>query len=111
MVVAFPSGPIERHPCTKKYKHVKFSCIRDCAIQWIFRVDRRDDDGRLIGFDYDYIRQQVRRAYPVVTYGGPYKGQPTKIPYRELQELVQAANREGIRLPLRPRRKTHGRAQ
>lgn len=79
--------------------------IREYAEALIQLVHRHDDDKRDIGFDYEYIRDAILRKFPVVPRNGPHKGKPTKMPYKELQEFACELNRQGVRLPFRPRRK------
>lgn len=91
-----------------KWKSVlkrKYATIREYAEALIQLVHYRDPDGRDIGFDYEYIRDAVLRKYPTVPRNGPHKGKPTKMPYKELQEFAAALNRNGVKLPFRPRRK------
>lgn len=82
----------------------RYATIREYAIALIRYVDHQDDDGRDVGFDYGRIRNMVVKKFPTVTYGGPHKGRPTQMPYKELLEMVRVLNLKGIRLPVRPRR-------
>lgn len=83
----------------------KYLTIREYAETLIQLVHFNDGDGRDIGFDYEYIRDAVLRKFPVVRCNGPHKGKTTKMPYKELQEFACELNRQGVRLPFRPRRK------
>lgn len=82
-----------------------FYSIREYAEALIQLVAYRDPDGRPIGFDYGYIRSEVLKKYPIVPRNGPHKGKATKMPFKELQEFACELNRQGVRLPFRPRRK------
>lgn len=82
-----------------------FYSIREYAEALIQLVNYKDPDGRAIGFDYGYIRKAVLKKFPVVFCNGPHKGRPTKMPFKELQEFACELNRQGVRLPFRPRRK------
>lgn len=84
--------------------HRKYATIREYAEMLIKLVHYHDDDGREIGYDYRYIRETILRKFPTVGRNGPYKGRPTKMPYKELQEFACELNRQGVRLPFRPRR-------
>ena len=98
------TGPISRPWKRKRYRN-----IREYAVELILRVDRIEilPDGRerLVGFDYERIRQFVLKKFPTVTYSGPHKGEPTKMTYKELHEIACVLNREHVRLPVRPRRR------
>lgn len=83
----------------------KYLTIRQYAETLITLVHEHDSDGREIGFDYEYIRNSILQKFPVVLRNGPHKGKPTKMPYKELQEFACELNRQGVRLPFRPRRK------
>lgn len=92
----------------RKWKSVlarKYDTIREYAEELIKLVHFTDADDREIGFDYAYIRGAVMTKFPKVTRNGPHCGQTTKMPYKELQEFACELNRQGIRLPFRPRRK------
>lgn len=82
------------------------STIRDYAEALIRLVHGYDQDGREIGYDYEYIRDEILKRFPVVKRNGPHKGKPTRMPYKELQEFACDLNRRGVKLPFRPRRKT-----
>lgn len=86
-------------------KSTRYRTIYDYAAALIQLVHYVDGDGREIGFDYGYIHAAILRKFPTVKFGGPHKGHPTKMPYKELQEIACDLNRKGIRLPFRPRRK------
>lgn len=83
----------------------KYATIRSYAEQLIMLVRERDADGRDIGFDYGYIRDEILKKFPRVVCNGPHRGRPTKMPYKELQEFACELNRRGVKLPFRPRRK------
>lgn len=85
--------------------HRTYFTIREYAETLIQLVHHKDEDGRDIGFDYEYIREAVLRKFPTVPRNGPHRGQPTKMPFKELQEFACELNRQGVRLPFRPRRK------
>ena len=55
----------------------KFATIRECAIALLLVEHRIDLDGRKVGLDYRRIQKLVKKKFPVVTYNGPHKGQPT----------------------------------
>lgn len=88
-----------------------YATIREYAETLIRLVHERDSDGRDIGYDYKTIREYILRKFPRVTRNGPHKGRPTKMPYKELQEFACELNRQGIRLPFRPRRKAKKESQ
>jgi hypothetical protein len=90
-------------------QHRKYRTIRSYAIAMIQLVRYRDEDGRDIGFDYEYIRDAVLRKFPTVPCNGPHKGKPTKMPYKEMQEFACDLNRRGVKLPFRPFRPRHKR--
>lgn len=83
-------------------RHQSYRTIREYAMALIQLVRYRDEDGRDIGFDYEYIREEVLQKFPRVTCNGPHKGRLTKMPYKELQEFAGDLNRQGVRLPFRP---------
>lgn len=83
----------------------KYSTIRQYAEKLITLVRGHDSDGRDIGYDYETIRNAILRKFPVVTRNGPHKDRPTKMPFKELQEFACELNRQGVKLPFRPRRK------
>jgi hypothetical protein len=83
----------------------QYDTIHEFAATMVQLVHYRDPDGRDIGFDYEYIRNAIIARFPIVTVRGPHKGQPTKMPYKELQKITGELNRKGIRLPFRPRRR------
>lgn len=84
-----------------------YRTIREYATELILRVDRIDVHGRFIGFDYEHIRAAILAKFPVVTYPGPHRGKPTRMTYKELHEMACGLNRDGVRLPVRPRRKVY----
>jgi hypothetical protein len=84
----------------------RYSTIREFATVLIQLVRHRDEDGRDVGFDYGDIHDAILRKFPTVKSYGPHRGRPTKMPIKELQELACELNRNGVKLPFRPRRKT-----
>lgn len=84
----------------------QYTTIREYAIALIQLVHHRDADGRDIGFDYGMIHAAILRKFPTVKSDGPHKGKPTKMPFKELHEIACELNRNGVKLPFRPRRKT-----
>lgn len=84
----------------------KFKTIREFAAELIKLEHHRDDDGRRIGFDYTDIHETILRKFPIVSIKGPHEGRPTKMPIKELHEIACELNRNGVKLPFRPRRKT-----
>jgi hypothetical protein len=88
------------------FGHRKSETIHEFACRLVRLVHYKDADGREIGYDYEYIREAILRRYPKVRVGGPHKGRTTKMPYKELQKVTGELNRQGIKLPFRPRRKT-----
>lgn len=91
-------------PAFRPWKRRRYKTIREYAIDLLLRVDRIED-GREVGFDYDFIRNAILHKFPFVTYGGPYQGHPTKTTIDTLWELARNMNHAGVRLPVRPRRK------
>ena len=83
----------------------KYTTIREFATVLIQLVRHRDVDGRDIGFDYGDIHDSILRKFPKVTNNGPHRGNPTKMPIKELHEIACELNRNGVKLPFRPRRK------
>lgn len=86
------------------FGHRPSETIHEFAERMVRLVHFRDGDGREIGFDYEYIRDAILRRFPKVKVGGPHKGQPTKMPYKELQKVTGELNRRSVKLPFRPRR-------
>jgi hypothetical protein len=84
----------------------KYSTIREFATVLIQLVRHRDVDGRDIGFDYGDIHDAILRKFPKVTNNGPHRGKPTKMPIKELHEIACELNRNAVKLPFRPRRKS-----
>jgi hypothetical protein len=84
----------------------KYNTIRDFAIELIKFVRSTDEDNRDIGLDYGYVRDAIIRKFPTVRSSGPHRGRPTKMPIKELHEIACELNRNGVKLPFRPRRKT-----
>jgi hypothetical protein len=83
-----------------------YATIRGYAIELIKLVHYRDADKRDIGFDYPYILDHILRKFPKVVSSGPHQGQPTKMTVKELHEIAWELNRNGVKLPFRPRRKS-----
>jgi RecJ-like exonuclease len=86
--------------------HSTYPTIRDYAERLIMIVHHKDKDGRNIGYPYDEILLAILRKFPTVPTGGPHKGKPTRITYKELQNVTGDLNRAGRQVPFRPRRKT-----
>ena len=84
----------------------EFQTIREYATELIKLTHHIDADRREIGFDYGFIHDQVLRKFPTVKISGPHTGRPTRMPIKELHELAHELNINGVKLPLRPRRKT-----
>jgi len=84
----------------------KYTTIREYAAVLIALVHHRDEDGREFGFDYGDIHDAILRKFPKVTINGQHRGKPTKMPFKELQEIACELNRNGVKLPFRPRRKS-----
>jgi hypothetical protein len=78
--------------------------IRTFAAELIKIVDHTDQDGREWGLSYDVIRDRILRKFPTVKSGGPHQGKPTVAGFDVLHEIAWALKRDGIKLPLRPRR-------
>ena len=85
----------------------KYSTIREYAIVLIQLKHYKDADKRDIGFDYTYILDRILRKFPTVRSSGPHRGHPTKMTVKELHEIAWELNRNGVKLPFRPRRKTY----
>ena len=51
------------------------------------------------------IHALILRKFPIVKTSGPHKGKPTKMSFKELQAITGELNRNGVKLPFRPRRK------
>ena len=83
-----------------------YASIKEFATKLIQLVHHRDPDGRDIGFDYGDIHATILRKFPTVESKGPHSGRPTKMPIKELHEIACELNRNGVKLPFRPRRKT-----
>jgi hypothetical protein len=99
-----PPKGIEWHRLVRPRR--QFASIRELAVTLIELVHYTDADGRAIGYTYDDILAAIRRKFPTVTTPGPWFGKPTRITYKELQNITGDLNREQRRLPFRPRRKT-----
>lgn len=91
----------ERHLVLKR----KYKAIRALAEALIKLVHHKDADGRDIGYDYGSIHATILRKFPTVRSYGPHRGQPTKMPIKELHEIACELNRNGVKLPFRPRRR------
>lgn len=85
---------MQQHPSMRAY-----------AQELMQRVDHTDADGRNIGLDYDQIRAMVLRAFPRVTCHNKHFGKPSKCGIKEMHEMACELNRQGVRMPFRPRRK------
>jgi hypothetical protein len=93
--------PISHHWASRG----KYKTIQEYAQKLIQLVHFRDEDGRDIGYDYGLIHAAILRKFPIVKSTGPHKGKPTKMPYKELWEISCELNRNGVKLPFRPRRR------
>ncbi len=102
MVPVTPEFDLARRRVLKR----TYKTIRELATELIKLVRHQDGDGRDIGYDYGYIHEAVLRKFPTVKNNGPHKGRPTKMPIKELHEIACELNRNGVKLPFRPRRKT-----
>lgn len=89
----------------------KYNTIREFATVLIQLVRHRDEDRRDIGFDYGDIHDAILRKFPTVKSNGPHRGRPTKMPIKELHEIACELNRNGVKLPFRPRRRTSNKAK
>ena len=89
----------------------KFKTIKQYAITLLLRCVEADVDGRKIGYSYLQILGKIRQSFPVVTYGGPYKGRPLRMTVKDLQKLACSINQDDpvARLPVRPRHKKSNR--
>lgn len=87
------------------HHRVQYTTIRDFAERLIMIVHYKDKDGRNFGYPYDEILAAVLNKFPTVPTGGPHKGKPTKITYKELQNITADLNRSGRQVPFRSRRK------
>jgi hypothetical protein len=87
------------------FGHRKSETIHEFACKLVQLVHFHDAEGRGIGYDYTYIRDAILRRFPTVKIGGPHRGKPTKMSYKELQKVTGEFNRQGVKLPFRPRRK------
>jgi hypothetical protein len=89
-----PRTLAERHKTVKGY-----------AIALILQSIGTDYEGRNVGLSYREILARIRKAFPIITYNGPHKGQPIKMTVKQLREIaytMQSENRK-LRLPVRPR--------
>jgi hypothetical protein len=89
----------------KRVLQRKYATIHDFAAELIKLEHHRDPDGREIGLDYGEIHALILRKFPIVKTSGPHKGKPTKMSFKELQAITGELNRNGVKLPFRPRRK------
>ena len=89
----------------------KLKTIKQYAISLLLRCVKVDADRRNIGFSYLQILSKIKQRFPIVTYGGPYKGQPIRMTVKDLQKLAVHVNQDDptARLPVRPRHKKHRR--
>jgi len=90
-------------PTLRSVAQRKFATIRECAIALLLVEHTVDDDGRKVGLDYDVIREFIKKKFPVITYNGPHKGKPMRMSFKKLRWIATELNREGARLPVRPR--------
>lgn len=87
--------------------HRRFKTIREYAAALLLVERMVDADGRKIGLDYVTIYEHIKKKFPVVTYSGPHKGRPMRMTYKQLRWIATELNREGVVLPVRPRRRLH----
>ena len=80
-----------------------YRVVPKCACSTIGQIMYYSDQGRF--YDGD-IHDAILRKFPKVTNNGPHRGKPTKMPIKELHEIACELNRNGVKLPFRPRRKT-----
>lgn len=100
-----PTDPVLKSRWRSVTESKKYKTIKAYAEKLILLVREYDSDGREIGYDYEVIRNAILRKFPTVPRNGPHKGKKTRMPYKELQEFACELNRQGVRLPFRPRRK------
>jgi hypothetical protein len=82
----------------------KYKTIREYAIALMMLVHHRRD-GRAYGYDYGNIRECILKKFPTVKNTGPHHGRPTKMSFKDLIEIGCELNRDGVKLPFRPRRR------
>jgi hypothetical protein len=83
----------------------KYATIRQYAMALLLVEAGHDDDGRRVGLDYITIYELIKKKFPIVTYSGPHKGQPMRMTYKQLRWIATEMNRDGVVLPVRPRRR------
>jgi hypothetical protein len=83
--------------------------IKQYAITLLLRCVEVDADGRNIGYSYMQILSRIRKRFPIITYGGPYKGKPIQMTVKDLQKIAVHVNQDdpAARLPVRLRHKKH----
>lgn len=82
----------------------KYATIRELA-EALIQLRHHTYEDRSVGYAYADIHAMILRKLPRVTINGPHHGKPTKMPIKELHEIACDLNRNGVKLPLRPRRK------
>lgn len=90
----------------------KFKTIKQYAIELLLHCVTTDaNEMRHIGYSYLEILSKIKKRFPIVTYGGPYKGQPIRMTVKDLQKLAVHVNQDdpAARLPVRPRHKKNHR--
>jgi hypothetical protein len=85
----------------------KIETIKDCAIKLLRYCVTTDANGRRIGYSYLQILSKIKKRFPIVTYGGPHKGQPIRMTIKDLRKVAEYSLQDDpiTRLPVRPRYK------
>jgi hypothetical protein len=95
---------VDCRPARERVLKAKYKTIREYAIALLTLVHHRRD-GRAYGYDYGSIRESILQKFPTVKNNGPHQGRPTKMSFKDLIEIGCELNRDGVKLPFRPRRK------
>lgn len=90
----------------KRMNKTAYTSIAQFTEDLIKIAHHKDEDGRDIGLDYDQIREAVLARFPKVLTRGPHQGKKTRLSVKEIIAKACDLNRDGIRLPFRPRRKS-----
>jgi hypothetical protein len=90
----------------RRMNKTKYTSISQYTEDLIKVAHHKDEDGREIGLDYDQIRVAVLQRFPKVLTRGPHQGKRTKLSVKEIIAKACDLNRNGVRLPFRPRRKS-----
>lgn len=85
---------------------IDYNSISQFTEDLIKIAHHKDEDGREIGLDYDQIREAVLARFPKVLTRGPHQGNKTRLSVKEIIAKACDLNRNGVRLPFRPRRKS-----